>query len=354
MNAVPSGDPFRDLLKKAASGAHLSRAESARAFQILLHGGATPAQMAALLTALSIKGQTAEEIAGAAEAMRARMVTIITPGGAIDSCGTGGDGLHTLNVSTAVALVVAGCGVPVAKHGNRSVSSRSGSADVLQELNVALRLSPEGATTVLAEAGIVFLMAGNFHPDLRHAAPIRRELGFPTVLNLLGPLCNPGRVRRQLLGVSRQELLLPMAEALQMLGADYAWVVHGGDGSDELSLNAPSHVIEVMPESLHHFEISAADAGLAIPEETSITGGDAKHNAHALMELLTGTHGAYRQTVLLNAAAALIVAGKVSTLQEGVALATEAIDNRRAKQALADLIRLSQAHALPEPTGVFG
>ena len=340
---------FRDMLRRLGSGHDLSMQEAGRAFQIVLHGGATPAQMSALLTALHMKGETADEISGAASALRHRMLSIPSPTQAIDTCGTGGDGTDSVNISTAVALVIAGCGVPVAKHGNRSVSSRSGSADVLEALGVSLNLSPEGAARILAECGIVFLMAPLFHPSLRHIAPVRRELGFRTIMNLLGPLCNPAGVKRQLLGVSSSSLLEPMAESLRRLGCEYAWVVHGSDGSDELSLTGSTEIIEVRPEGLHYFTATAADAGLSLPEDISLAGGEAQANARALTRLLEGQEGAYRQAVLLNAAAALIVAGKASDLAMGASLAAQAIDQGHAKQTLAQLMYLSQIHSMKDP-----
>jgi anthranilate phosphoribosyltransferase len=348
MTTYPSGTPFQDMLKRLARHESLSANETAHLFQIMLNGGATPAQMAGLLTALHMKGETIDELTGAAQAMRAKMLRVEAPINAVDTCGTGGDGTHSLNVSTTVALVVAACGVPVAKHGNRSVSSRCGSADVLEALGVNLHLDAEGASRTLRECGIVFLMAPVFHPNLRHVGPVRRELGFRTMMNLLGPLCSPAGVKRQLLGVFSPELVRPMAEVLHRLGCDYALVVHGGDGSDELSLEYPSPAVEVTPDGLRELVLDAREANLPELSEEEIkgtlTGGDAQHNAQALMQFLSGKRSLYRNSTLLNAAAALIVAGKVETLSEGVTMAAHAIDSGAAKTVLAELVRLSHLY----------
>ena len=336
-----SGLPFKDLLHKAVRREPLARDEAARAFQIMLNDGASPAQIAALLTALAMQPIQPDVLVGAASAIRAKMRRITAPAGALDTCGTGGDGQYGLNISTAVACVVAACGVPVAKHGNRAVSSLTGSADVLQALGVTLDLPPEAAEATLNEHGICFLMAPIYHPSLRAFTDVRRDLGMRTLMNALGPLCNPASMPYQLLGVYSPDLLEPMAQALQALGTHNAWVVHGGDGSDELSLIAPSQVVEVSADGMRHFMVDAADACIspASPETISqqLRGGDVEHNAARLRQVLGGTQDAYRDAVLLNAAAALCVAKRASTLAEGAAIAAQAIDTGEAKSKLAAL-----------------
>ncbi len=358
---VVEGLPLLMLLHRVVAREDLTRAEAARATQIILHEGATPAQAAAFLTAMRMKGETVEEIAGAADAMRARMMRMHAPAGTIDNCGTGGDGKGSLNISTAVAIVVAACGVPVAKHGNRAVSSRSGSADVLRHLGVEWNLTPADSEILLAEYNLVFLMAPIYHPALRHLGEVRQELGMRTLFNLLGPLCNPAGVTRQLLGVYSADLVEPVAQALQSLGCEFAWVVHGGDGSDELSLEAPSRVAEVTQTGIRLFDIHVVESGLVWPLEQhhlypedplaqpadllspdNLQGGTPEQNARALLRVLKGALGMYRQSVLLNAAAALVVAGVADDVATGVVLATEAIDSGRAAQLLSDMAQRSQ------------
>lgn len=353
--------PYLSFLNRVVNREDLSRTEAARMVQIMLHEGATPAQAAAMLTALRMKGETIEEITGAVDAMRARMIRIHAPAGAIDTCGTGGDGKGSLNISTAVAIVVAACGVTVAKHGNRAVSSRSGSADVLKHLGVEWNMSAKASETLLAECGIAFLMAPLHHPALRHLGELRQELGIRTLFNILGPLCNPAGVTRQLLGVYSADLVDSVAQSLQVLGCEFAWVVHGGDGSDELSVDAPSIIAEVTPQGIRRFQVTAADAGLAWPlahedlypedplEQPSdqlspenLQGGTPEQNARALTRMFNGARGMYRQSVLLNSAAALVVAGVADDLPTGVFLATEALDSGRATRMLSELGRRSQ------------
>ena len=331
------------LIGKVVEGNALTQEEASRAFQIILSGGATPAQIAALLTALRMKGETVGEITGAVIAMRAKMLPFSAPANAIDVCGTGGDGLHTLNISTAVALVVAGCGVDVVKHGNRAVSSRSGSADVLAELGVNTMAEPERMATVLRQAHVAFLFAPNHHIALRHVQPVRAELKLRTIANLLGPLCNPGSVTRQLMGVYSPDLLEPMAETLQRLGSETAWVVHGADGMDEISLTGPTEICELRHTELRRFSITPQDAGLEPCEPGELAGGDAATNARELDRLLAGRDFTYRRIVLLNSAAALIIAGRVQTLTEGVELAATSIDSGAARHALTLLATLTAA-----------
>lgn len=324
-----------------AQGRHLSRAQTGRVFQIIMSGGATPAQIAALLIALRMKGESVGELAGAAMAMRAKMETIDIAGDIIDVCGTGGDGSGMLNVSTAVSLVVAACGVKVAKHGNKSVSSRSGSADVLSSLGVNIQAEKPNVEKALRETGICFLFAPLYHKSLRHVGPVRQELATRTLFNLLGPLANPANPALQLLGVYDRALLLPVAQVLKSLGSKRAWVVHGSDGADELTLTGVSYVAELKDGVVTTFEITPADAGLEACEADALDGGSPNNNAKELSLLLAGKKSAYRDIVLLNAAAALIVAGKAQSLANGAELAAAAIDEGRAREVLASLVSIS-------------
>ncbi len=324
---------LKPVLARLAGGACLSADEAEAAFAVVMDGAASDAQIAAMVTAMHVRGETAAELAGVTRAMRARMQAIAAPPGAIDVCGTGGDGFGTLNVSTAVAFVVAGCGVPVAKHGNRAISSHSGAHDVLDALGVVVDLPVDQLESRLAEAGLVFLFAPRHHPASRHAARVRAELGFRTIFNLVGPLANPAGVARQVTGVYSRAWTAPMAETLGALGAEHAWVVHGA-GLDELTLAGPSHVAEWRDGRLHEFSVSPADAGLPDMPVEAIRGGDAAQNAAALLALLEGAPSAYRDTVLLNAGAALIVGGRAGDLREGAALAAAAIDGGAALGAL--------------------
>ena len=324
---------LKPTLAALASGARLSAEDAEAAFAIVMDGDATQAQIAALLTALHLRGETADELTGATRAMRARMQPINAPPGAIDVCGTGGDGLATLNVSTAVAFVVAGCGVPVAKHGNRAISSRSGAHDVLQVLGVPVELPLGDLEARLAADGVIFLFAPRHHPALRHAAGVRSELGHRTIFNLLGPMANPARVKHQLIGVYDPAWTAPMAETLGALGADCAWVVHG-QGLDELTLAGASTVSEWRNGRVRNFVVTPEAAGLSPAPVDAIKGGDAVQNADALLALLQGAPSSYRDTVLMNAAAALIVAGLTGDLREGVAAAARSIDGGAAMNAL--------------------
>ena len=303
-----------------------------------MSGEATPAQIGALLMAMRVRGETVPELAGAVKAMRARMTGIEAPDGSIDVCGTGGDGAGTLNVSSAATFVVAACGVSVAKHGNRALSSRTGGADVLTALGIDIDAPMENLSSILKSAGCVFLFAPRHHPSMRHAAGPRVELGTRTIFNLLGPLANPARVRRQLTGVFAPEWTRPMAETLQTLGHDAAWVVHGM-GLDELTVAGENHVSALANGIVHDFKLVPEDAGLPRAPIAAIKGGDAEHNAAALLAMLKGEPGAYRDTVLLNAAAALIVAGRATNLRDGVAQAAGAIASGAALNALETLRR---------------
>nr|WP_111297922.1 anthranilate phosphoribosyltransferase [Paracoccus saliphilus] len=312
----------------------LSSAEAEAAFSALFDGAATPAQIGGLLMALRVRGETVDEIAAAARAMRARMNRVTAPAGAIDIVGTGGDGKGTLNISTATAFVVAGAGVPVAKHGNRNLSSKSGAADALVQMGINVMGGPTVAQQALDRAGICFMMAPMHHPAMRHVGPPRTELGTRTVFNLLGPLTNPASVRRQLTGAFSADWIRPMAEVLRDLGSDAAWLVHGGDGTDELSIAAESRVAALKDGHITEFTISPEDAGLTRHPFEAIIGGEPAHNAAAFRALLAGEPGAYRDAVVLNAAAALLVAGKVADLREGATLAAQSIDSGAARGRL--------------------
>lgn len=312
----------------------LDAADAAAAFAAILDGTVDDDAIAAFLIALSDRGETAIEIAAAARAMRARMVPVAAPANAIDVCGTGGDGHHTLNVSTAVALVVAACGVPVAKHGNRAASSKSGAADTLEALGLDLAHAAREAEHHLAEIGIAFLFAPNHHPALARIHPIRRAIGRRTIFNLMGPLANPAGVTRQLVGIARPAYVPIYAEAISLLGTEMTMVISGDEGLDELSLTGGNEVATVRRHDVRMTRWSAADAGLSPAPLVSIRGGDARHNAEALLALLNGERGPYRDSVLFNAAAALMVAGEAATLAEGVEEAAEAIDKGLAKALL--------------------
>ena len=328
---------IRPLIGLAATRP-LTAAEAEMAFGVLFDGAATPAQIGGLLMALRVRGETVDEIAAAARAMRARMHRVRAPEGAMDIVGTGGDGKGTLNISTATAFVVAGAGVPVAKHGNRNLSSKSGSADAITHLGLNVMTPPEVAERALAETGICFMMAPMHHPAMRHVGPARAELGTRTIFNLLGPLTNPAGVKAQLTGAFSPDWLRPMAETLRELGSTHAWLVHGGDGTDELSIAAPSRVAELKNGAVHEYEISPEDAGLPVHPFEAIIGGEPEQNAAALRALLVGEAGAYRDAVLLNAAAALLIAGIAADLREGVERARDSIDSGGANARLQALL----------------
>ncbi|MEX0970905.1 MAG: anthranilate phosphoribosyltransferase [Paracoccaceae bacterium] len=324
-----------------AIDAPLSAADAKTAFGEIMEGRATPSQIGGFLMVLRVRGETVEEYAAAAGAMRARCLAVSAPAGAMDIVGTGGDGKGTLNISTATAFVVAGAGVPVAKHGNRNLSSKSGAADALSELGINVMVGPSVVERGIREAGIGFMMAPMHHPAMKHVMPARRELGTRTIFNILGPLTNPAGVKRQLTGAFSEKLLVTMAETLRQLGSDRAWLVHGSDGTDELSIAGPSAVAALEGGAVREFTISPDDAGLPTHPFEAILGGEPAANAQALRALLDGAAGAYRDAVLLNAAAALVVADKVSSLTEGVALARNSIDSGAARNAVATLARIT-------------
>ena len=333
------------LLAKVASGTPLAESEAEAAFDIIMSGNATPAQMGGLLMALRVRGESVEEITGAARVMRAKAHRIQAPLDAIDTCGTGGDASGTWNISTGAAIVVAACGVPVAKHGNRAASSKSGAADVLQALGVNIECDMALVERALAEIGLCFLMAPRHHTAMRNVGPTRVELGTRTIFNLLGPLSNPAGARRQLLGVFSKEWVEPLARVLARLGSEAAWVVHGSDGLDEITTTGITHVAELKGGTVRTFEIAPEDAGLARAEPAALKGGDAAANAAAITRLLAGEPGAYRDIVLLNSAAAFLVAGKVPDLVSGVALARRAIDGGDARRILDRLVAVTNGGA---------
>jgi len=330
-------DTFKPLLGKLVDGRVLTGDEARDFFAACLRGEPTPAQVAAAVTALRIRGETVEEIAAFATAMREAALTLDHPYDAIDTCGTGGDGAHTFNISTAAALVLAGAGLKVAKHGNRALSSKSGSSDVLSALGVNLAATPDQQRRSLDEAGIAFLFAPHYHGAMRHVGPVRAEIGFRTVFNLLGPLSNPAGAKRQVMGVYDPRLLEPLVEVLGRLGATRAWTVHG-DGLDELTTTGPTQVAEWRDGAVSRFEVSPEDAGLPRASIADLRGGDAEENAAALSALLGGAPGPYRDIVLLNAAAALVVAERAADLKAGAAQAAAVIDDGRAAEALARLV----------------
>ena len=328
----------------AAADRPLTRAEAEQAFTILFDGEATPAQIGGLLMALRTRGETVEEYAAAAAVMRAKCHKVKAPEGAMDIVGTGGDGKHTLNISTATAFVVAGAGVPVAKHGNRNLSSKSGTADVQTQMGINVMVGPDVVEKALTEVGIAFMMAPMHHPAMAHVGPARAELGTRTIFNILGPLTNPAGVKRQLTGAFSRDLIRPMAETLGELGSEKAWLVHGSDGTDELTITGKSWVASLNEDgTVTDNEVHPDDFGLPVHSFDAIIGGEPEENAAAFRALLDGEQSAYRDAVLLNASAALHVAGKVDDLKEGVLLARESIDSGAAKAKLEALARITSA-----------
>lgn len=336
---------LKEFLPRLATGATLTQREAEAAFGVIMSGEATPAQIGAFLMALRVRGETVDEIAAAATIMRAKATRVTAPPGAIDTCGTGGDASGTFNISTGAALVVAACGVPVAKHGNRAASSKSGSADVLQALGVNLDAETAHVEEAMREANIGFLMAPRHHSAMRHVGPVRTELGTRTIFNLLGPLSNPAGARRQLLGVFSDQWLEPLATVLGRLGAERAMVVHGADGLDEITTTGTTHVAEYKAGTVTCYDVTPEDAGLPRAHADDLKGGDAAHNAQVIRDMLDGKPGPYRDIVCLNAAAALMVADKAQTLKEGAAMAAAAIDTGAAKATLGKLVDISHRAA---------
>jgi|SRR5579871_97330 len=340
-----SDTDFARLLARAVRGETLNAHDTQTAFAAIMDGAVSEVEIAALLTAFATRKPALPEIVGAARALRQAMLTVEAPPDAIDLCGTGGDAHGTLNISTACAFVVAGAGIPVAKHGNRAMSSKSGGADVLEALGARLEISPSRARTCLLEHKVCFLFAQQYHPAMKYAAPVRRALGFRTIFNLLGPLANPAGVRRQLVGVSDPELLETIAEALRELGAESAWVVHGSDGLDELTTTGPTNVAVLERNTVTRRMIVPAEAGLPLASLKDLTGGSAADNAAAITRLFAGEKSAFRDAVLLNASAALMIAGRARELKEGMALASASLDEGAARRALQGYIAFSRESA---------
>ena len=336
---------LKKFIHKVADGKTLSDVEMRSALEIMTDGHATPAQMGAFLMGLRVRGETVEEISGAAQMMRAKMRRVAAPAGAVDIVGTGGDHHGTYNVSTCAALVAAGAGLKIAKHGNRSVSSLAGASDVLSSLGVKLDVSTDTIERSIAEAGVGFMSAPHHHPAMKHWAPVRAELGVRTVFNLLGPICNPAGVTRQIVGVYSWHWVEPVAHVLAKLGAEHVWVVHGHDGLDELTTTGSTDIAEVRNGIVTVFEITPQDAGLPPAKLSDLKGGDAAYNAAAIRAVLDGTKGPFRDIVLLNAAAALVVGDKARNLLEGVELAAASIDSGSAKTALAKLVDVTNRAA---------
>ena len=336
-------DDFKALIAKVATGASLSREEAAAAFDRMMSGEATPSQMGALLMGLRVRGETVDEITGAVTTMRAKMLGVKAPADAIDVVGTGGDASGSYNISTCAAFVVAGAGVPVAKHGNRALSSKSGAADVLQALGVKIDIDADQVGACIRDAGIGFMFAPAHHPAMKNVGPTRVELGTRTIFNLLGPLSNPASVKRQMIGTFSRQWVEPMAQVLKNLGSESIWVVHGSDGLDEITTAGPTSVAELKNGQIRTFEISPEDAGLPRAKPDALRGGDADRNAKALLDVLKGKQGPFRDVTLLNAAAALVVAGKAKDLKEGAQLAAKSIDSGEAEGRLDRLIAVSNA-----------
>src|SRR6195952_4526350 len=324
-------DNLRAIIAKVATGASLSREEASAAFDSMMSGEATPSQMGGLLMALRVRGETVDEITGAVEAMRAKMLRVDAPSGAVDVVGTGGDGSGSVNVSTCASFIVAGCGVTVAKHGNRALSSKSGAADVLAALGVRIDITPEQVGRSIQEAGIGFMFAPPHHPAMKNVGPTRVELATRTIFNLLGPLSNPAGVKRQMVGVFSRHWVQPLAQVLKNLGAESVWVVHGSDGLDEITLSGPTFVAALEQGNIRTFEVTPEDGGLS------------RVRGDWLQGVLDGNPGAFRDVALLNAAAALIVAGRTGDLKEGVALGTKSLDSGAAAAKLKQLIAISNA-----------
>jgi anthranilate phosphoribosyltransferase len=336
-------DDFKALIAKVATGATLSREEAAGAFDRMMSGEATPSQMGGLLMALRVRGETVEEITGAVTTMRAKMLGVKAPADAVDVVGTGGDASGSFNISTCAAFIVAGAGVPVAKHGNRALSSRSGAADVLRALGVKVELNADQVGTCIRDAGIGFMFAPAHHPAMKNVGPTRVELGTRTIFNLLGPLSNPARVKRQMVGTFSKQWVEPMAQVLKNLGSESIWVVHGSDGLDEITTAGLTTVAALENGMIRTFEVGPEDAGLSRAKPEALRGGDAEHNARALLDVLKGMPSPFRDIAILNAAAALIVAGKAKDLKQGAMLAAKSIEAGEAEGRLDRLIAVSNS-----------
>ena len=337
---------LKSFIARVASGQSLSRDEARQAFDVVMSGEATPSQIGGFLMAMRVRGETVSEISGAAETMRSKMLRVAAPEDAIDIVGTGGDGAGTYNISTASAIVTAACGVPIAKHGNRAASSKSGAADVLAALGVNLELTPEKISECIREAGVGFMFAPAHHSAMKHVGPSRVELGTRTIFNVLGPLSNPAGTKRQLIGVFARDLVEPLAHVMKELGADKVWVVHGTDGEtglDEITTTGTTYVAELKGGEVRAFEVEPEDAGLERASISDLKGGNADVNAEALAALLDGLKGPYRDIVVLTTAAALMVADKAEDLKAGAAQAVEAIDSGEARRRLDRLVQVSNS-----------
>ncbi|NQV48259.1 MAG: anthranilate phosphoribosyltransferase [Rhodospirillaceae bacterium] len=336
-----SATEMKTLIGKVADGNSLTVDEATRAFDIIMSGEATEAQIGGFLMALRVRGETVDEITGAATTMRAKSLKVKAPDGAIDIVGTGGDASGTFNISTAAAIVTAGCGVPVAKHGNKALSSKSGAADVLSSLGINLDADMALVEKAISDANIGFMFAPRHHSAMKHVGKARVELGTRTVFNILGPLTNPAGVKRQFTGAFSKDWIVPMAEVLGNLGCEQAWVVHGSDGLDELTTTGPSYVAELKDGKVTTFEVTPADAGLKTASPADLKGGDPETNAEALRALLSGAAGPYRDIVVYNAGAALLVAGKAANIKQGAEMAAAAIDSGAAQGALDKLVAIT-------------
>jgi anthranilate phosphoribosyltransferase len=332
---------FKDFIAKVSDGHSLSPEEAREAFEVILSGSATPSQLGGFLMALRVRGESIAEVTGAVATMRSKMIPVKAPAKAIDIVGTGGDNSGSYNISTCTALVVAGCGVPVAKHGNRSLSSKSGAAEALAELGVNIDIDATKISDCINRAGIGFMFAPLHHAAMKHVGPTRMELGTRTIFNLLGPLTNPAGVKRQMVGVFARKWVEPLAEALRELGSEKAWVVHGSDGMDEITTTGSTFVSELSNGTIRSFEISPEDVGLAVSDPKDLKGGLPSENAKALRDVLAGAQNAYRDVVLFNAAASLLVADKVQTLKDGVEMAAQSIDSGSAADTLEKLVAAS-------------
>jgi anthranilate phosphoribosyltransferase len=334
-------DDLKAIIGKVATGAALSQQEAASAFDRMMSGEATPSQMGGLLMAMRVRGETVDEITGAVSAMRAKMLRVKAPSDAVDVVGTGGDGSGSVNVSTCASFIVAGADVPVAKHGNRALSSKSGAADCLAALGVKIDLTPDEVSRCIAETGIGFMFAPTHHPAMKNVNPTRVELATRTIFNLLGPLSNPASVKRQMVGVFSRQWVQPLAQVLKNLGAECVWVVHGSDGLDEITLTGLTHVAALNKGEIRTFDVSPEEVGLTRSTSEALKGGNADENAKALRDVLKGAPGAFRDVALLNAGAALIVAGRAQNLKDGVELAKTSIDSGAAARKLDHLIAVS-------------
>lgn len=338
-------DSFKPFIAKVATGAALTREEARAAFETLLSGEVTAAQAGGFLMALRVRGEAPSEILGAVEAMRGRMLRVTAPPDAIDIVGTGGDGAGTYNISTLAALIVAACGIKVAKHGNRAASSRSGAADVLTALGVRIGLDPAALEACLDHAGLCFMFAQTHHASMRHVGPVRVELGTRTLFNLLGPLANPAGVRRQLLGVPSGAWMMPLTEALRDLGSERVWTVHGSDGLDEITTTGPSEIVALEEGALRTFTVAPEDVGLARARPEDLRGAEPEHNARELRAVLDGAVLPYRDIAVFNAGAALVVAGAAASLKDGVDRAMKAVESGAARAALDRLVAVSNGRS---------